>query len=203
MGAKNSLRQDHAALRKKLILLESALHVAPEVSFVLREMCFSLQRLLHDHMQREAQIAQPLLRHLTESGSRSLWRDHAESYALLRTVTEMLLSGMRPSMPVIVMRLSDAMERLRTQMDAQERACDLWPEPEAVGAEEEACATISGTMSVNEILQRFPNAERVFAHLRVNRLQEGYESVDEWAWYHGMDVTQVIEQLRQAVFAGN
>ena len=58
---------------------------------------------------------------------------------------------------------------------------------------------ISGTMSVNEILQRYPRTARVFTNqLHVNRLEEGYESVDEVAWRHGVDVGHVIERLRQA-----
>lgn len=54
-------------------------------------------------------------------------------------------------------------------------------------------------MSANEILQRFPQTEPIFTQLQVNRLREGYESVDELAWRHGIDVSQVLEQLREAV----
>ena len=53
-------------------------------------------------------------------------------------------------------------------------------------------------MSVNEILQRYPQTEPLFAQLRVNRLREGYESVDEVAWRHGLDSAEILEQLRQA-----
>jgi hypothetical protein len=59
--------------------------------------------------------------------------------------------------------------------------------------------TISSTMSVNEILQRYPQTERVFVQLCIDRRQEGYESVDELAWRHGVDVLPLIEQLREAV----
>jgi iron-sulfur cluster repair protein YtfE (RIC family) len=61
---------------------------------------------------------------------------------------------------------------------------------------------ISETMSVNEILRRYPRAEPLFRDLHVNRLQEGYESVDEVAWRHGMDLEQLLKRLRQAARAG-
>lgn len=57
---------------------------------------------------------------------------------------------------------------------------------------------ISETMSVNEILRRYPRTEPLFRDLHVNRLQEGYESVDEVAWRHGMDLEHLLKRLRQA-----
>ena len=60
---------------------------------------------------------------------------------------------------------------------------------------------ISGAMSANEILQRYPSTAPVFQELRINRLREGYESVDELAWRHGMDVSQLIETLQRVVLA--
>ena len=76
---------------------------------------------------------------------------------------------------------------MKAQMEKQERA--LFP--------------ISGAMSANEIVQRYPGTGRLLEQeLHFNRLREGYESVDELAWRHGMDVAQVIERLREAVFSG-
>ena len=60
---------------------------------------------------------------------------------------------------------------------------------------------ISEAMSVNEIVRRYPRTERFFSQLHVNRLEDGYQSVDELAWRHGMDVGQVIERLCQAAFS--
>ena len=60
---------------------------------------------------------------------------------------------------------------------------------------------ISEAMSINEIVRRYPRTERFFEQLHINRLEEGYESVDELAWRHGMDVGQVIERLRRAAFS--
>ena len=181
-----ALRQDHDLLRKKLALLESALQVAPEAKFVLREMCFSLQRVLHDHRAREG----PAL------PTRAT--DHADVHSLLRTVNELLLTGMRASMPTIILWLSKVIQLLREQMEVQERTAFADVEAEEGVPADERSAAIDSAMSVNEILQRYPKTEPVFSQLHINRLQEGYESVDEFAWHHGMDVSQFLEQLRQA-----
>ena len=183
MEATRPIRQDHDLLRKKLALLESALQVAPEARFVLREMCFSLQHLLHDHIAREQSVLPP---------DRT---NHQDAHSLLRTVNELLLGGMRASMPTVVLWLSKLIELLREQMAQQEERV-LPALDEAAGAP--VPAAISSVMSVNEILQRYPQTGRLFERLRINRLQEGYESLDEVAWYHGMDVSQFLEQLRQA-----
>ena len=194
-----TLRQDHAHLRKKLTLLGSALQVAPEARLVLREMCFSLQRLLEAHMRREVYALQrydqqvPAGRYLTGVG------EHVAEHRLLRTVNELLINGMKASVPMVILRLSQAMEQLEAQMHEQERTVFASLDLAEASPASEATSAISRAMSVNEILQRFPQTERVFEQLHVNRLQEGYESVDEFAWRHGMDASQVIEQLRQVV----
>ncbi|PIQ83675.1 MAG: hypothetical protein COV75_06120 [Candidatus Omnitrophica bacterium CG11_big_fil_rev_8_21_14_0_20_63_9] len=192
------LRQDHAALRKKLALLESALEIAPEARTVLREMCFSIQRLLQAHCRRELQVFQEAQHVLASSMRLSEVTHHAASLQLVRSVNELLLSGMRASVPIIVLRLSQFIEQLNEQIDAQERS--VYPLIAPAGQEPQQVAEgISPGMSVNEILQRFPQTEPIFTQLRINRLREGYESVDELAWRHGIDVSQVLEQLREAV----
>lgn len=199
MGALGSLRDDHTVISKKLKLVESALEVGPEGRLVLRELCFSLLRLLKAHMQREAEPLRiyreriPSGRYLVDASG------HAIEAGLLRAVNELLLSGMRASMPMIVLRLTQAIERLQEQMQGQEQTVFLALEEGGASVGADPSAAISETMSVNEILRRYPQTEPVFDRLRVDRLREGYESVDELAWGHGMDVSQVIEQLRQAV----
>ena len=198
MGATRAIRQDHELLRRKLALLESAIQVAPEARFVLREMCFSLQRLLQEHIVRESEALQRCNQRVVPSGEAPpRVTDHMDAYNHLRTVNELLLTGMRASMPTVISRLSQVTELLHEQMDDQEShafpVLDQVEEPKGVNR----LATISGTMSVNEILQLYPQTEPLFERLHINRLQEGYKSVDEVAWYHGMDVSQFLEQLRQ------
>ncbi len=223
------LRADHARLRQKLLLLESALQVAPEARLVLREMCCSLLRLLQEHVHRETQALQtydpstrapalaagPLLGVVPSERSESRddeqarsaqerlgVADHVVEQRLLRAVNELLLSGMRASVPMIILRLSQAIEQLRAQMEAQERTV-FAALARLEGAGGEAPASISGAMSINEVLHHYPQTQRIFEQLRINRLQDGYDSVDEVAWRRGMDVSQMIEQLRQAVTAAH
>ena len=200
MHATRSLRHDHDLLRKRLALLESALQVAPETRFVLREMCFSLHRTLQDHIGREAQAARRYTDRLSGGDPLPQVRDHAQSLALLRSVNELLLGGMHASMPTAIAWLTKAMEQLGAQMNEQESR--LFPVLEEAETEEtEEPTTILGTMSVNEILQRYPQTEQLFQQLQINRVHEGYKSVDELAWSHGVDVGRFLEELRQAVFS--
>ena len=201
MEATHALRQDHTILRKKMEFLESALQAAPESRFVLREMCFSLQRLLQDHMAREADLLQAASDQ--DFGQEPVAAiEHRESHSLLKTVNELLLTGMHASIPTVILWLSKVIESLHAQMQEQER--EMFPaldEADVLREEAGPMLTISSSMSVNEILQRYPQTEQLFEGLHVNRLQEGYKSVDEFAWYHGMDVSKFLEQLRQAATA--
>ena len=198
MDALTSLRHDHALLRKKLALLESALQVAPEARLVLREMCFSLLRLLQDHMQREAPLLQRYGQGVLSGQVPTEAADHSSEQHLLRGVSELLLSGMRASVPMVVLRLSQAIDQLEAQIGEQERRIFPFLE-ETEHPPGDETMTISGAMSVNEILQRYPQTEGVFEQLQINRLREGYESVDELAWRHGVDASQVLERLRHLV----
>ena len=53
-------------------------------------------------------------------------------------------------------------------------------------------------MSANAIAHRYPETETLFEQLQIDRQAEGYETLEELAWRHGMDVSQVIRQLRRA-----
>ena len=58
--------------------------------------------------------------------------------------------------------------------------------------------TISRRMSANAIARHYPSTEMLFEQLQINRCVEGYETVEELAWRHGMETSQLIKQLRQA-----
>lgn len=197
MSASRPIRHDHDLLRQKLALLESALSAAPETRYVLREMSFSLHRALHDHLGREAQVVYRHANRLSGSEPLPKVRNHGETVALLKSVNDLFLSGMEASMPTVVAWLRKAVQQLKAQMSDQETR--LYPVLEEGEAEEEGPTAILGTMSVNEILHRYPQAEGLFAQLRINRVQEGYKSVDELAWTRGLDVSRLLDQLRQAI----
>ena len=60
-----------------------------------------------------------------------------------------------------------------------------------------ARSRISGTMSANALMRRYPKTEALFRRLQIDRQREGYESVDELVWRHGMDERYFFKQLRQ------
>ena len=58
--------------------------------------------------------------------------------------------------------------------------------------------SISETMSANAVTQRYPSTAGFFEHYHIDHRLEGYESLDELAWRHGMDIEQFLKQLRRA-----
>jgi hypothetical protein len=162
-------------------------------------------RLLNRHMQREEPVLRLYDNQFPSARYLSKVSDHAAEHAVLRSITELLVSGVKVSIPLVILRISQAMEQLREQIAEQERS--VFPVVEELMRREgraEAAPSppvspaITPSMSVNAIVQRYPKTRPVFEQLCVNRLREGYESVDEVAWRHGMDVSQVLDQLRQA-----
>lgn len=203
----DTLRQDHAVLRNKTALMESALSCAPYARLVFREKCFSLMRALNRHMRREETLVRRFYERFPSARYLPHRKDHADEHAQLRAVTELFLGGFKVSIPLIVLRVSQAIEQLQERMEEQEHT--LFPLFDE-GLEEEAetparsprrAAAISSEMSANAILRKYPKAETVLGPLQINRFGEGYESVEELAWRRGLDISQLIEQLRQAVAA--
>lgn len=200
-----ALRQDHETLRTKAALLESTLSTAPYARLVFREKCFSLMRLLNRHMKREELLVHLYYQRFPSARYLPRQKDHTEEHDHLRAVTELLLGGLKVSIPLLILRVSQALEQLQERMDEQEQTLfplfeDVTP-AEAAGRSraQRGGSAISGSMSLNAILQRYPQAETVFAPLHINRLREGYDSVEELAWRRGMDVAELLEQVRQAV----
>jgi hypothetical protein len=55
-----------------------------------------------------------------------------------------------------------------------------------------------GTMTVNRIVQEFPDARRVFERLFINVPAEGCTCLDEVAWRHGLEVEELLDALEAA-----
>ena len=191
------LRADHALLRRKGVLLESALQIGPKARLALRDMSYSLMRMLDTHLQREAHIFQ---QYYSRTGSHEPLpaSDHSVERHLLRSANRLLNGHLRASIPMIILRLSQALEQLRVQMDRQERSIFPWLGAQAT-LDDPGSMPLDGTMSVNEVLHRYPRAREIFEELCINRLDEGSDSVDEVAWRHGIDAAEVLERLRSAV----
>lgn len=56
---------------------------------------------------------------------------------------------------------------------------------------------ISGSMSANAIARRYPRTDVLFRRFQIDLESEGYESVEELAWRHGMDTIELLNQLRK------
>lgn len=152
MGATESLRREHQLLRANLRLLEVAMQMVPppassaeggpfeerrpygpesgggmvpEAPFVLREMCWSLARMLEDHIRHEAEALRPYsgqIRGLTQA---RMARDHADQQIILRDVNILLVGRINVPTSQVVLPLAHLIDELREHMDEEES--ELFP----------------------------------------------------------------------------
>jgi len=54
------------------------------------------------------------------------------------------------------------------------------------------------TMTINRVVQEFPEARRVFERLFINVPAEGCTCLDEVAWRHGLEVEELLDALEVA-----
>lgn len=192
------LKTDHALLRKKCSMLEMVLQSRPEGRFILSELTHSLLRLLEDHCEREGPVLERYRYQQNIHGAAIAASDHAAERQIIRLVQQLLAARLKSSRALIILRLSQGIEQLQMQMARQERLVFPFID-EAVLAGEAGSVPICESTSVNEVLHRFPTARQVFDELNVNRAEEGSDSVDEVAWRHGANVSDVLDQLRHVM----
>lgn len=121
MSVTELLMHDHKLLRAELRLLEAAMRVAPEAQFVLREMCWSLTRMLEEHIRHEVEVLRPFNNRIQTLTQAQMAQEHADQTATLRDVNEMLLGGMSAPMDQVVPPLTHLIEELREHMEQEER----------------------------------------------------------------------------------
>jgi len=199
MDGFEALRQDHALLRQKLLLLESALNVAPDARFALRDMCFSLQRSLHEHVEREARVLKSTL--IAQSSKQESTKGHASVVRTLNMANRLLLGDTTSPISEITLRLHQAVNELHRQMQAQEQTLFASLAHRKRSSRPKVSVPISGAMSMNEVLARYPQTAPFFRQAGISRTWEGHECLDELAWRHGLGVTQLIGQLQHAADA--
>lgn len=129
------LRKDHQALRSRLELLKGAMRVAPEAQFALRELCWSLARLLEAHIEREGQALAPYSDGIQALARARLRHDCADQRLVLRDVNALLLNGLRTPLGIVVPRLAQFLEELEECMEEEER--EVFPMVDRI-AEDEA-----------------------------------------------------------------
>ena len=204
MDAVSRLRRDHRILRAKLEVLETALRMGDEAWYVLREVCFTLSRQLRDHIRREEQLIASCRRAMTPTALAEAVVEHRDEPAHLRTLNRLFVSSPTQAVEHVRPALQEMIEGLRHHMAEEER--ELFPIFERVLAEQEppqppATPTkrfFDETMTVNRVVQEFPEARRVLEQFFINVPAEGCTCLDEVAWRHGLETEELLDALEVA-----
>lgn len=206
MCAIDGLKRDHRLLRSKLDMLRGAVSMAPQSWFVLRNGCFTLSRLLQAHCAREHQVlasCHPALER-EELGRQVM--EHQERLQSLRILNRCFVEeGPPPSMQEVCGALTAVVEGLDDELHLQED--ELFPalarlveEPQGGPAEGRAASpALSEEMTVQSVVQRYPEAQAVFDRFCINLAYEGYDDLGEVAWRHHMPGEQLLTHLEQAI----
>ena len=203
MKAIERLRRDHAILRAKLDVLESALRLGPEVWYVLREVCFTLARQLRDHIKREENLVAACRNAMNPKVLVEVAVEHKDEPEQLRTINRLFWSERGHSLERIRPVLEETIRRLRHHMSEEET--ELFPLLErtladALPAAPEAPRTpFDETATVNRIVQEFPRTRPVFERLFISVPMEGCSCLDEVAWRHGMEARELLKKLERAI----
>jgi len=208
MGVTEGLKKDHELLRLKLSFIEAAMEVAPEAQFALREMCFSLARLLDGHIRREQQVLAPYGGRLGALRTSHLAEDHADQRVTLRDVNAVLLGGIHAPVSTIVPPLASLIKALREHMAEEER--EVFPAVERFAGEDapaEALApsapAITGAMTVNHVLKVHPRAREIFRAFDISCESDGLHGLEELYWRRGIDVSALLKALNEAPVVGH
>ena len=201
MSATDVLKRDHKLLRKQLEFLESAIRVAPEAQFALREMCFLLSVMLKEHMVREEEVLRPYRKRMYELHQYRLGRHYETQWATLRKVNELLLKGLQAPVERAVEWLHQLVRDLQVQMSEEEH--EVFPLVDRFEEEQAAAgrlfgeiSDINGEMTVNHVLRIHPLARTIFQAFHINCDVEGCHCLDELRWRNGVDVDTLLLTLR-------
>lgn len=199
------LKKDHEVLRRKLEFIETALHVAPQSVFVLREMCYSLTKMLDAHIRREEEALSPYTNRIRAILRYHAGQDHADQQQVLRDINTMLLAGIKMPTSTVVNRLSHLIAELREHMVEEER--EVFPAVDRAEEKHPAIAEgleplIVNTMSANAVMKAFPATRRVFEKYGITCGCDGCDGLDELAWRCGLDVKELMVELRRAAGSG-
>ncbi|MBI4003789.1 MAG: hemerythrin domain-containing protein [Candidatus Omnitrophica bacterium] len=203
MRAIDRLKRDHAILRAKLDVLESALKLGPEAWFVLREVCFTLARQIRDHLRREEALIAVVRTQLDPTTVGHIRLEHQDEPQHLQTINRLFITEQGQSLDRIRPELTRVIEGLRHHMDEEE--AQLFPALEQVlGARDVPWSTgrsphLEETMTVNRVMQQYPQARGVFERLFVNVPYEGCTCLDEVAWRRGLESRELLERLEQVI----
>ncbi|MDP3723561.1 MAG: hemerythrin domain-containing protein [Candidatus Omnitrophota bacterium] len=205
MAVTAMLKKDHEVLRRKLEFIETALCVAPQSVFVLREMCHSLTKMLDAHIRREEQALLPYANRVQAILRYRAGEDHADQQQVLRDINTMLLAGIKMPTSTVVNRLSHLIAELREHMAEEEHevfpAIEKAEEEVQWGAAVPLPPLITEQMSANAVMKAFPVTRAVFEKHGIRCGCEGCECLDELAWRCGLDTQALVKELQEAAAA--
>lgn len=206
MKSVERLRRDHAILRSKLDVLESALKMGPEAWFVLRELSHTLARQLRDHIRREEGLVAACRYALKEPALAHVTVEHRDEPERLRALNRLFIKESGRSLEQVGPVLREVIDGLRHHMEEEEM--ELFPLLEQTLAERQHEAVtdpsflpgrLEEMMTVNRVLQCYPRTKRVFEQLFINIPYEGADCLDEVAWRHGMESRELLEKLERGL----
>jgi hypothetical protein len=207
MNAINRLKREHDVLRSKLNVLESALDMGTEAWFVLQETSFTLSKQLQAHSRREEALfacyraarsgerCGEILAHQTGKGKGEA----------LRAVNQFFLEQPRGLLETIRPAVTTCTAWLRSEMEQQEDQLfpcieDALVLDKIAGRKEHPIpAGLTDTMTVQEVMGRYPTTRSVLEGLFIDRRFEGYDCLDEVAWRHGMESRELLALLEEHV----
>ena len=192
-------------LRSKLSVLEAALGMGETSWFVLREVCFTLARQLRDHIRREEALVAACRQALPSDLLERISAEHHDEPSHLRMITRLFVQERGQRLQEIRPELMRVIAGLRHHMDEEE--AELFPIlGRVLGEQEEAMsstaaprARVDEQMTVNHVVQEFPQTRAAFERLFVSIPMEGCHCLDEVAWAHGMECRQLLEALDAAI----
>jgi hemerythrin-like domain-containing protein len=149
MHVTEPLRNDHHILRANLKLLEAAMRMAPEANFVLREMCWSLARMLETHIQHEVEVLRLYSNRIQALTQARMAEEHDEQRVVLRDVNAVLLGGINAPVSSVVPPLVELIEDLRAHMAQEEQ--EVFPMVDRLAEEQAAPPHIGGAIRLLEI----------------------------------------------------
>jgi hemerythrin-like domain-containing protein len=200
------LRRAHERLRTALVVLESALNAGPAAGLVLRNAAFSLSKQLVEHSRLEERTVTVCSRVLGRYDETMLARfalDHRQERQQLRLITQIFYrdthgswQGLRPTIEAFGQALRRTLNLQETQLfPLLEQTVGRPKGPDG----RRNTAPLTETMTLNAVLQRYPQARTVLERYRIRLPFEQYDALDEVAWHHGVSSQELLTQLQQAI----
>ncbi|MBI4597712.1 MAG: hemerythrin domain-containing protein [Candidatus Omnitrophica bacterium] len=204
MRAIERLQRDHRVLQAKLNVIETALRMGPEVWPVVREVCCTLARQLHDHIKREEALIAQCRTTLAPQALSAIALEHHDEPEQLQTIKRLFVKGDGRVMERAVPALSEAIQRMRRHMAEEETSLFPLLQRELAGQQPPTppiaqTSILNECMTVNRVAHEHPATKAVFEHLLIHMPSEGCSCLDEVAWQHGMDSRQLVEELERVI----